>query len=273
MLVNIGVEDAFFLGILCSKIHVCWALRAGGWLGIGNDPRYSKTKCFDPFPFPAATEAQKLAIRTVAEELDAHRKARQAEHPDLTLTQMYNVLEKLRSVAALTVEDERIDADGLVLILRELHDRLDTLVFEAYGWPAALPDDEVLARLVTLSAERAAEEKRGLIRWLRPEYQMTRAGIAAIPQKAEDQGELGLAAAAAATRKPLFPPGYREQTGAVLAALIDAAAPLGTAGIAASFRQGRKIEAKVESTLAALSRMGLLSATEDGKRFWLPRSV
>lgn len=32
----------------------------------------------------------------MGEKLDAHRKARQAEHPDLTLTGMDNVLEKLR---------------------------------------------------------------------------------------------------------------------------------------------------------------------------------
>ena len=33
----------------------------------------------------------------MAEELDTHRKARQAEHPKLMLTQMYNVLEKLKA--------------------------------------------------------------------------------------------------------------------------------------------------------------------------------
>ncbi|MGB8841736.1 MAG: type IIL restriction-modification enzyme MmeI, partial [Aliidongia sp.] len=217
MLVCAGLADAYFLGILSSRAHVVWALRAGGWLGVGNDPRYSKTKCFDPFPFPTASSPQKAAIRAVAEELDAHRKARQDEHPGLTITQMYNVLEKLKSGAALTIEEERINAEGLVLILRELHDRLDALVFDAYGWPATLTDDEILARLVALNAERAAEEKRGLVRWLRPDYQMERAGLAAVPPPTEEQGELGLATAAA--RKPLFPTTPREQTGAIFAAL------------------------------------------------------
>ncbi len=32
-------------------------------------------------------------------------------------------------------------------------------------------EDALLTRLVALNHERAAEEKRGLIRWLRPEYQ------------------------------------------------------------------------------------------------------
>jgi hypothetical protein len=270
-LIATASKDAFDLGVLSSHIHTHWAVRAGGWLGMGNDPVYVKTKCFDPFPFPAATEAQKAAIRAVAEELDAHRKARQDEHPGLTITQMYNVLEKLKAGATLTIEEERINSEGLVLILRELHDRLDALVFDAYGWPATLTDDEILARLVALNAERAAEEKRGLIRWLRPDYQMERAGLAAVPQAAEDQGELGLATAAA--RKPLFPATPREQVGAVFAALAEATAPLDAAGIAATFRQGRKVEAKVEATLGALARTGLLSATEDGQRYWLPRSA
>jgi hypothetical protein len=52
MLVAIGLSDGFPLGVLSSRFHIIWALRAGGWLGIGNDPRYSKSRCFDPFPFP-----------------------------------------------------------------------------------------------------------------------------------------------------------------------------------------------------------------------------
>lgn len=52
MLVAIGLDDGYSLGVLSSRFHGMWALRAGGWLGIGNDPRYSKSRCFDPFPFP-----------------------------------------------------------------------------------------------------------------------------------------------------------------------------------------------------------------------------
>ncbi|MGI4852020.1 MAG: hypothetical protein ACRYGR_08780, partial [Janthinobacterium lividum] len=37
------------------------------------------------------------------------------------------------------------------------------------GWPADLGDEEILRRLVALNAERAEEEKRGRVRWLRPE--------------------------------------------------------------------------------------------------------
>ena len=145
MVVNFGSDDAYILGILSSRIHVTWALRAGGWLGVGNDPRYSKSKVFDPFPFPSSGEMLKGKIRNVAEELDAFRKERQREHPDLTLTQMYNVLEKLKAAdaaaPALTPAEDAIKDKGLILILKELHEKLDALVFEAYGWPQTLTDE------------------------------------------------------------------------------------------------------------------------------------
>jgi hypothetical protein len=50
MLIVIPLDDAYFLGILSSRIHVTRALAAGGRLGVGNDPRYNKIRCFEPFP-------------------------------------------------------------------------------------------------------------------------------------------------------------------------------------------------------------------------------
>jgi hypothetical protein len=38
------------------------------------------------------------------------------------------------------------------------HKRLDEAVFAAYGWPADLTDDDLLARLLALNLERAAAE-------------------------------------------------------------------------------------------------------------------
>jgi hypothetical protein len=116
MLVAIGANDGFTLGVLSSRIHVEWALRTGGWLGMGNDPRYSKSRCFDPFPFPLASAPQKKRIGVIAEELDLHRKRVLADHAHLTLTGLYNVLERLgsRAHAAVhcVVEEGRIRAIG-----------------------------------------------------------------------------------------------------------------------------------------------------------------
>ena len=58
MLIAIALNEAYFLGTLSSSIHTIWALAAGGDLG-GNTPRYNKTRCFDPFPFPDPTPEQK----------------------------------------------------------------------------------------------------------------------------------------------------------------------------------------------------------------------
>ena len=84
----------------------------------------------------------------------------------------------------------------LVSGLKKIHDDLDAAVLEAYGWtdlatattpPADLlaqggPTAEVLeqqflTRLVSLNHERAAEEQRGHIRYLRPGYQAPGAAI------------------------------------------------------------------------------------------------
>jgi hypothetical protein len=168
-LICIGSAEGWHLGILSSRVHSIWALAAGGLLE--NRPRYNKSLCFDPFPFPAATPAQCAAIGAVADELDAHRKARMAAHPHLTLTLIYNVLERVRSGAVLTETERDVHDAGQISILRHLHDRLDEAVAAAYGWPADLPATEIVACIVALNAQRRAEEADGLIRWLRPEFQ------------------------------------------------------------------------------------------------------
>ena len=108
MLVNIASSDAYVLGVLSSRIHVAWALAAGGRLGFGNDPRYNKTRCFEPFPFPDASEPQRVCIRLLGEQLDAHRKRCQEAHPNLTLTEMYNSLVELRAGQPLSAASQII---------------------------------------------------------------------------------------------------------------------------------------------------------------------
>ncbi|QQR75944.1 MAG: hypothetical protein IPJ17_10365 [Holophagales bacterium] len=109
-----------------------------------------------------------------------HITARLAEHPGLTITGMYNVLEKLRSGEALTAKEKVIHEQGLVSVLKQIHDEIDASVFAAYGWPATLSDEEILERLVALNHERAEEERRGLVRWLRPEFQNPGGGGTAV---------------------------------------------------------------------------------------------
>ncbi|MDE2116055.1 MAG: class I SAM-dependent DNA methyltransferase [Hyphomicrobiales bacterium] len=269
-LVCMALDDGYALGVLSSRIHVVWTLQTGGTLE--DRPIYTKSQCFDPFPFPAPSETLKTQIRAAAEELDGLRKQCQVAHPGLTLTQIYNVLEKLRAGQALSEADEAIKTHGLVLIIKELHDKIDALVAQAYGWPATLADEDILARLVQLNAARTLEEQRGLIRWLRPDYQRPRAGIMDAQAAAEAGAQLSVALPMdIKTQKPLFPASDLERTAAVFASLMGASTPLDAATLARSFRQGAKAEPAIESILASLSRLGH-AHTSDNKSFRLRRT-
>jgi hypothetical protein len=133
MLIAIASDDAFHLGVLSSQLHASWALARGGTLE--DRPRYNKSVCFDPFPYPDLSESPlKQRIRDLGERLDSHRKRQQELHPDLTLTGMYNVLEKLRSGEPLNAKEKDIHDKGLVSVLKQIHDEIDHAVLEAYGW-------------------------------------------------------------------------------------------------------------------------------------------
>lgn len=276
MLVCIAADDPFALGVLSSRIHVAWALAAGGRLGIGNDPRYNKTRCFEPFSFPTASSEQQQRIGNIADQIDNHRKHQQAEHASLTLTGMYNVMEKLRSGDTLTAKEKAIHEQGLVSVLRELHDQLDRAVFEAYGWgdladklvglPGAttpLPDkpeakaeaeEELLLRLVALNAQRAAEEARGLVRWLRPAYQNPSEVAQAHQAEIEVAGEETEATTTTAAAKQTWPKNMREQVAAVRSALQ--AQPMSVEAIASQFKRSPKVA--VQAVLGALEELGMV---------------
>lgn len=175
-LILTGSDDAFHLGVLSSRIHTDWALRAGGWLGAGNDPVYVKSKVFDPFPFPDATPALREAITELAERLDRQRKEALAETPNLTMTEIYNLRSRLKDGSELNDDEKQRMRPARTRIVDELHGKLDAAVAEAYGWEADLAPAEIVARLVALNAERAVEEKAGKVRWLRRDYQEPRFG-------------------------------------------------------------------------------------------------
>ncbi len=268
MLIAIALDDAYFLGILSSHIHVTWALAAGGTLE--DRPRYNKTRCFEPFPFPDATPTQQARIRDLAEQLDAHRKRQQALHPKLTLTDLYNVLAQERSGAPLSAKERAVHAQGLVAVLRRLHDELDAAVAAAYGWPAALADADLLQRLADLNRQRAAEEAQGHIRRLRPAYQDAHAGLSPVQEPLVTEDEAGRSCAppstaASAAALGVWPAGMAAQAAAVRAILHAATAPLTAAQVAAAFagpaaaRLGR-----VEELLATLAALGQARPVGEG---------
>jgi hypothetical protein len=197
-----------------------------------------------------------------------------AEHTHLTLTGLYNVLDKLRAGTApdaLDTGDRRIFDDGLVLILKELHDNLDAAVAAAYGWPADLSDNDILARLVALNQERVKEEAGGKVRWLRPDYQIPRFGSARDKLALTGGAMREPAAAQPAGPKPSFPASELEQTAAVLSVLTSVGEPATPIALAVRFRQGRRVLPQVEAVLAALVRVGGLVHSPDNGRSFLPR--
>ncbi len=240
MLICIASEDADVLGVLSSQIHVEWALAAGGRLGVGNDPRYNKTRCFDPFPFPDASPSLRAEIAARAEALDAHRNAALDRDERVTMTGIYNVVEKLRNGEALTKKEREVHEIAACGILRDLHDELDARVAQAYGWSWPMKKEEILERLVALHDERVEEERRGKVRWLRPDYQIPRFG-----KDLPGGGELSLepkmrpGKGAMSAELLAWPSTAAEQIGAVKTSLDQA--PRTPAEVAASFK-GAKAE-------------------------------
>jgi len=143
-------EDDYFFGVLHSRAHEVWSMRTVSRHGIGNDPTYNNTTCFEtfPLPWPPGTEPvndpRVIAIGDAAAKLDSLRRnwldpegATEAELKKRTLTNLYN----LRPTW-----------------LQNAHRALDRAVWAAYGWedsdPATMADDTILSRLLCLNRER-----------------------------------------------------------------------------------------------------------------------
>jgi hypothetical protein len=270
MLVAMALDDAFHLGVLSSRAHITWALSAGGRMGMGNDPRYNSSRCFQPFPFPEATVEQQERIRALAEALDAHRKRQKGLHPTLALTDLYNVVEKLRAGQPLTAKEETVHQHGLAAVMLSLHQQLDAAVAEAYGWPTDLPAPELLQRLVHLNHQRAREEQAGHVRYLRPAYQAPEtvqaglvlpepAPIAAVKVKGKkatkSSGAIALSANGAEVSNT-WPQELAQQMQALRTAIQLAETPFTAAQLAQLFRGAGP--ARIQPLLDTLATLGLV---------------
>ena len=130
-------DDAFF-GVLHSRIHEVWARAQGTQLREEESGcRYTPTTSFETFPLPTLTGELADAIAAAARELVEKRDlwlkpegASTAELKKRTLTNLYNARPTWLDLA---------------------HRKLDAAVAAAYGWPADLPDDAILERLLALN--------------------------------------------------------------------------------------------------------------------------
>ncbi|MCP4304894.1 MAG: hypothetical protein GY788_08485 [bacterium] len=158
------------LALLCSRMHEAWVNFFSGTLK--DDGRYNIEDCFYTFPFAHRSDVD-LKLQKAGQNYDGHRSQLMIER-DEGLTKTYNRFHNIRE----TAPD--------IVALRELHAQMDSVVLRAYGWEdlagAAAPEfieqeaddgkqaktrldwpdsfkEEVLARLLALNAERAAEER------------------------------------------------------------------------------------------------------------------
>ena len=170
---------------------------------------------------------------------------------------MYNVLEELRAGKALDAANQMIHNHGLVSVLRDIHDDLDHAVADAYGWPADLPIEDVLFRLVELNAARAVEERSGLIRWLRPEFQNVAATQATLGVEVEEEETRP----ATVTRQP-WPTNLPDRVRLVRDFLLRSATPVEPYNVARSFVRARLPEVTaILDTLVALGQIRKIENT------------
>ena len=173
-LIVIARDNDTTLGILQSRFHELWALRLGTWLGVGNDPRYTPSTTFETFSFPEgltpdipasdyADDTLAAAIAEAAAELNRLREA-WLNPPDLVRIKAEVVpgypdrILPLDEAAAKVLKTRTLTNlyNQRPAWLSMAHRRLDAVVASAYGWPADLPDEEILANLFALNQERAA---------------------------------------------------------------------------------------------------------------------
>ncbi|MBO4800272.1 MAG: class I SAM-dependent DNA methyltransferase [Bacteroidaceae bacterium] len=115
----------WLFGILTSAMHMAWVRAIGGRLK--TDYRYSAGLCYNPFPFPKLTPAQKQEIEDAAWEVLGAREA----HIGKTLAELY--------------DPETMPAD-----LREAHHQLDLIVDRCYRERPFADENERLELLLKL---------------------------------------------------------------------------------------------------------------------------
>jgi type II restriction/modification system DNA methylase subunit YeeA len=178
--IAIARDDDTTFGILHSRFHEAWTLGLCTWLGVGNDPRYTPTTTFETFPFPngltpnipAANYASHPHAQPIAAAARALVEARTRwlnppelvdqvpevvpGFPDRLAPKNEDAASKLKKRTLTALYNMRGTPEGAWL--DHLHRTLDDAVAAAYGWPADIAIDDVLARLLALNHARSAAE-------------------------------------------------------------------------------------------------------------------
>ena len=178
-------DDATF-GVLHSRIHEVWSLANASMHGVGNDPTYNAKSCFETFPFPEGATPDLLPspggrghyytnphageIAACAKRLNELREnclnplewvERVPEvvvgYPDRIVPRP-EYAKAIKERTLTNLYNKR--AKGEVQWLEDAHHALDATVARAYGWDdytPAMPDEEILRRLLALNLQRAGK--------------------------------------------------------------------------------------------------------------------
>jgi len=127
---------AHIFAIISSRIHMTWVRAVAGRLETRI--RYSSALCYNTFPFPEITEAQKATLEErVFEVLDERE-----QHSEKTMAELY-------------------DPDKMPDALRQAHHEMDLAVEQCYRKKPFKSDEERLEYLFKLYEEMIATEKKG----------------------------------------------------------------------------------------------------------------
>ncbi|MDO8457088.1 MAG: hypothetical protein Q7T07_09275 [Burkholderiaceae bacterium] len=192
-LITFARSDDTTFGLLHSRFHEVWSLRMGTSIGVGNDPRYTPTTCFETFPFPAgltpqdtaSQQTRRLASGAVVPDVPSKAAETIAEAAHKLTTLRDNWLnppdwtQRLPEVVPLGMStspypDRIVPKHGHEKELSErtltklynarpawlsaAHAALDAAVATAYGWTdytPDMPDETILQRLLALNVARS----------------------------------------------------------------------------------------------------------------------
>ena len=148
-------------------------------------------------------------------------------------------------------------------------------MFEAYGWEDLKADGDIksevneiiLERLVALNAERAEEERNGLIRWLRPDYQAP--GEVQTQQVIEGIAEVEVESAIAPVEQQKLPKAFKDQLAAVRDLLRTQSGEWTIDQIAAQFKSASRQKQTILTCLESLEALGITAKhSEDSSDHW-----
>ena len=166
-------SDGYFLGLLQSRVHQIWALSQGTQVRERESGfRYTPTTCFETFPLPEATQAQRTAIEASAKNLD-DRRSKWLNPPEWTRPEVLEFPGSIDGSWSRYVHDpddlgigtvrysRLVPKDAHVFDIAKLtltklynkcptwldlaHKALDEAVFDAYGWDPSMTDEQILA--------------------------------------------------------------------------------------------------------------------------------